>query len=77
MTRFDFAPGAETGWHMHGHGDAITAITVCHMALAEPDGATREVTVQPGESYACARGVSQYVINSGDAPMRFVEVELL
>lgn len=76
VTRFDFAPGAETGWHVHGHDYVITAITDCHMHLEEPEGARRDVTVAAGEAYARPKGVEHNVINAGDAPMRFVEVEL-
>ncbi len=38
VTRFDFVPGAETGWHRHGFDYVITAITDCHMLLEEPGG---------------------------------------
>ena len=76
VTRFDFAPGAETGWHRHGMDYVIVAITDCHMRLEEPGGQTREVTVAAGTSYAREEGVEHNVINAGDAPMSFVEVEL-
>ena len=76
VTRFDFAPGAETGWHVHGMNYVITAVTDCHMALEEPGGGTREVTVKAGEAYARDKGVAHNVVNAGDAPMSFVEVEL-
>lgn len=76
VTRFDFEPGAETGWHVHGFDYVITAITDCHMALEEPDGTTREITVFAGDSYRRDQGVEHNVINAGDAVMRFVEVEL-
>ncbi|MGP6089367.1 cupin domain-containing protein [Antarctobacter jejuensis] len=77
VTRFDFSPGAETGWHVHGHDYVITAITACHMLLEEPGGDSRTVTVQPGEAYARAKAVSHNVINAGTELMTFVEVELL
>ena len=76
VTRFDFAPGAETGWHRHGHDYVITAITDCHMLLEEPDGATRRVLVEAGSAYRRSEGVEHNVINDGAAPMRFVEMEL-
>lgn len=76
VTRFDFEPGQQTGWHVHGHDYVITAITDCHMALEEPGGTRREVTVKAGEAYSRARGVEHNVINAGSTPMRFVEVEL-
>ncbi len=41
VTRFDFAPGAETGWHEHGYDYVITAVTDCQMLLEEKGGASR------------------------------------
>ena len=76
VTRFDFAPGAETGWHVHGFDYVITALTECEMALEEPGGATRRVSVPAGSAYRREQGVEHNVINAGDAPMSFVEVEL-
>ncbi|MDU8927459.1 cupin domain-containing protein [Alisedimentitalea sp. MJ-SS2] len=76
VTRFDFAPGAETGWHRHGMDYVIVAITDCHMRLEEPGGAVREVVVPAGTSYARDEGVEHNVTNAGDMAMSFVEVEL-
>ena len=76
VTRFDFAPGAETGWHRHGFDYVITAVTDCHMLLEDPGGATRRVLVPAGMAYRRAEGVEHNVINDGDAVMTFVEVEL-
>jgi beta-alanine degradation protein BauB len=76
VTRFDFAPGAETGWHRHAHDYVITAITDCPMLLEEPGGGTRSVVVAAGTAYRRAKGVEHNVVNSGQQPMSFVEVEL-
>lgn len=76
VTRFDFAPGAETGWHRHGMDYVITAITDCAMRLEEPGGAVREVMVPAGAAYKRAAGVEHNVVNAGTGPMRFIEVEL-
>ncbi len=76
VTRFDFAPGAETGWHRHAMDYVITAVTDCHMRLELPDGTVNEVTVPAGTSYRRNQGVEHNVINAGDHPMSFVEVEL-
>ncbi|WP_372571133.1 cupin domain-containing protein [Ruegeria jejuensis] len=76
VTRFDFAPGAETGWHRHAMDYVITAITDCHMRLDLPDGSSTEVTVPAGTAYRRDAGVEHNVINAGDTPMLFVEVEL-
>jgi mannose-6-phosphate isomerase-like protein (cupin superfamily) len=76
VTRFDFAPRAETGWHRHGHDYVITAITDCHMLLEDPGGGTRQVLVPVGTAYRRSEGVEHNVVNDGTAPMSFVEVEL-
>ncbi len=76
VTRFDFAPGAETGWHRHAMDYVITAVSDCHMRLELPDGTTNEVTVPAGTAYRRDEGVEHNVINAGDTPMSFVEVEL-
>lgn len=76
VTRFDFAPGAETGWHRHMMDYVITTLTDCHMALEEPGGTTREVTIPAGTAYRRDMGVEHNVINAGPEPMSFVEVEL-
>lgn len=76
VTRFDFAPGAETGWHRHGYDYVITAVTDCHMLLEEPGGGTRKVLVPAGTAYRRQEGVEHNVVNDGDGVMSFVEVEL-
>lgn len=76
VTRFDFAAGAETGWHTHGLDYVITAVTDCEMLLEEPDDVSRHVTVPAGEAYRRDAGVAHNVVNAGTHPMRFVEVEI-
>ena len=77
VTRFDFAPGAETGWHVLGHDYVVTPVTRCEMRLEEPGGEGRSVTLDPGAAYRRDAGVEHNVINAGAEPMSFVEVELL
>lgn len=76
VTRFDFEPGQDTGWHVHGLDFVITTLTDCHMRLEHPDGETTEVTIPAGSAYRRERGVEHNVINAGDSPMAFIEVEL-
>lgn len=76
VTRFDFAAAAETGWHIHGHDYVIVTLTDCHMLLEEPGGTSRAVTIEAGTSYRREQGVEHNVINNGDNPMAFIEVEL-
>lgn len=76
VTRFDFEPGQQTGWHTHGFDYVITTLTDCHMRLELPDGETTEVTIPAGTAYRRNEGVEHNVINAGDAPMSFIEVEM-
>ena len=76
VTRFDFEPGAETGWHQHGMDYVITTLTDCTMLLEEPGGTSRTVEIAAGTSYARENGIEHNVINGGKTAMAFVEVEL-
>lgn len=76
VTRFDFAPGAETGWHRHEMDYVITTLTLCEMGLEDSQGDLHQVRVEAGTSYRRDAGVEHNVINCGVAPMSFVEVEL-
>jgi len=76
VTRFDFAPGEETGWHRHGYDYVITAVTDCHMLLEEPGGGSHKVLVPAGTAYRRMEGVEHNVVNDGAAVMTFIEVEL-
>ena len=77
VTRWDFAPGASTGWHRHGVPYVVVPLTECRFLLLEPGGAERRATMAPGAAYGRPEGVEHEVINGGDAPMSFVEMELL
>ncbi len=76
VTRFTFAQGAQTGWHTHAMDYVIMAVTECRMRLEAPDGEVRDVLVPAGGAYRRDVGVQHNVINAGDAPMIFVEVEI-
>ena len=76
ITRFDFDPGQETGWHVHEFDYVITAITDCFMLLQKPDGTQTISKVQAGNAYSRDAGVSHNVINQSEQKMSFVEVEL-
>ena len=72
----DLEPGQLGERHTHELDYVITPVTACKMLLEEPGGASREVALAPGDSYRRDAGVAHNVINAGQAPMTFVEVEL-
>lgn len=75
ITRFDFAAGAETGWHVHEFDYVIVALSDCRMTLEQSGGKTDTVTLPAGRSYHRPAGVTHNVVNGGTAPMAFVEIE--
>jgi len=75
VSRFDFAPGAETGWHVHGMDYVITTLTECVMLL-EMDEGNKEVDIAAHTVYGRVAGTKHNVVNRGTAPMAFIEVEL-
>ncbi|MGB1639275.1 MAG: cupin domain-containing protein [Paracoccaceae bacterium] len=77
ITRFDFNPGQETGWHVHEHNYVITAITDCFMVIQHPDGTQTRSEVQAGSVYSRASGVRHNVINDSNEQMSFIEIEII
>jgi mannose-6-phosphate isomerase-like protein (cupin superfamily) len=76
VTRYDFASGAETGWHKHALDYVIVPMTTCHFLLEEPDGGLRNVDMEAGAVYRRDAGVEHNVVNAGSGPMSFIEIEL-
>ena len=76
VTRFDFEPGQETGWHEHLFDYVITAITNCHMILENPDGSKSNTEIKKGNAYSREAGVRHNVINASEKLMTFIEIEL-
>jgi quercetin dioxygenase-like cupin family protein len=75
ITRWDFAPGAATGWHRHGWPYFVIMLTDGHMKL-EADGKVSEVHIPAGTAYQRDAGVEHDVMNASDKPMAFVEIEI-
>jgi quercetin dioxygenase-like cupin family protein len=76
VTRWTFAPGAETGWHRHELPYLVVPETHCSFLLEEPGGGERRIEQAAGAVYRRDAGVEHNVVNGGDAPMSFVEVEI-
>ena len=75
VTRFDFEPDQETGWHIHEYDYVIIAITDCFMMLQNPDGIETDSEVAAGNAYIRDAGVHHNVINKSDQKMSFIEIE--
>jgi beta-alanine degradation protein BauB len=76
VTEWRFAPGAETGEHVHAHDYVVVPLTSGTLRLEESTG-TREVRLESGASYARPAGIKHNVINVNAYEFRFVEIELL
>ena len=75
ITRWDFEPGAVTGWHRHGWPYLVVMLTDATMRIR--DGATEtEVSLVAGQSYRRPAGVEHDVMNGSAHPMAFVEIEI-
>lgn len=75
VTEWRFAPGAETGHHVHAHDYVVVPLTTGTLRLEEPEG-VRDVQLKAGVSYARPKGVAHNVINANAFEFRFVEIEL-
>jgi quercetin dioxygenase-like cupin family protein len=75
VTEWRFAPGAETGHHVHEHDYVVVPITTGTLRLVEPTG-IREVELKAGGSYARLAGVAHNVVNVNPFEFRFIEIEL-
>lgn len=74
VIRWDFAPGADTGHHVHGYGYVVVPMTDCHF-LIEEAGGERRVDMAAGAAYRRDAGVAHNVVNAGAEPMSFIEIE--
>jgi len=75
VTEWRFAPGADTGDHVHAHDYVVVPLTTGTLRLVEPTG-VRDVLLQAGASDAREAGVAHNVVNVNDFEFRFVEIEL-
>ena len=75
ITRWDFPPGAVTGWHRHGWPYFVVLLTASRMCIHDGEKET-ELSFPAGHSYMRPAGITYDVMNSSDAPMAFVEIEV-
>ena len=75
VTEWRLAPGAETGWHRHGHDYVVVCLTAGKL-LAETATENVETQLEFGQSYVRPLGVEHNIINPGVEEFAFVEVEL-
>jgi len=76
VTRWAFAPGAATGWHVHEMDYVITPVVGSNVTIVDADGKETAFVMEPGVSYFRNAGVAHDVINAGPGDLVFVETEL-
>lgn len=75
VTEWRFAPGAQTGHHVHAHDYVVVPMTTGILRLEEPDG-QRDAQLTAGVSYSRPAGVAHNVINANAFEFVFVEIEI-
>ena len=75
ITEWRFAPGAETGWHLHTMDYTVIYRTPAQLLIESKEGET-SVQMAEGQLYFRRAGVEHNVINSGETEVVFVETEL-
>jgi quercetin dioxygenase-like cupin family protein len=76
VVRWDFNPGAETGWHRHGFAYVVVPVGDGQLMLELPDGTTSAAALTAGQSYTRAAGVEHNVVNAGPNRLTFIETEI-
>lgn len=78
VTEWQFGPGAETGWHRHGHDYVIVPLCDGQLVLDLPGGQKATASLTQGVPYSRREGVEHNVTNGSDsAPLAFLEVEVV
>ena len=76
VTEWRFAPGAETGHHVHAYDYVVVPLTSGVLRLEDRDG-QRDAQLTSGLAYARQQGVAHNVINANEFEFRFLEIEML
>ncbi len=75
VTEWRFAPGAQTGWHRHGHDYVVVPQTTGQLLLETSNGENL-AELKTGLPYFRNEGVEHNVINANAFEFVFVEIEM-
>lgn len=75
ITRWDFEPGAVTGWHSHGWPYFVVMLTAGTLRIHDGK-AESDVPLAEGQAYMRPAGVEHDVMNGSPHPIAFVEIEV-
>lgn len=76
VTEWRFAPGAETGEHIHEMDYVVVPSGNGRLKLVSPQGEESFADLENGVSYFRKAGVHHNVINANTYEFAFVEIEL-
>jgi beta-alanine degradation protein BauB len=76
VTEWRFAPGAETGEHVHQLDYVVVPLATGRLKIVSPKGEESFAELTQGVSYARAAGVHHNVINANTFEYAFIEIEL-
>lgn len=76
VTEWRFAPGAETGFHVHEMDYVVVPSDDGRLKLVSPQGEESYADLKRGVSYFRKAGVHHNVINANDGEFAFAEIEL-
>jgi quercetin dioxygenase-like cupin family protein len=75
ITRWDFEPGAVTGWHEHGWPYFVVMLMAGTLRIHDGTNVT-DVPLAAGQAYGRPAGIRHDVMNGSDHPIAFVEIEI-
>lgn len=75
ITRWDFEPGAVTGWHSHGWPYFVVMLEAGTLRIDDGDSET-DVPLARGQAYMRPAGIEHDVMNGSTHPIAFVEIEV-
>lgn len=76
VTRYRFPPGSATGWHRHAFDYVVVPIVPGILTMVDREGNETRSTLRFGESYARPAGVEHDVVNTSEAEVAFIEIEM-
>lgn len=76
VTQWHFAPGAETGEHVHQLDYVVVPLATGRLKIVSPTGEESFAELTQGVSYARLAGVHHNVINANTFEYAFIEIEL-
>ncbi len=76
VTRWDFPPSTETGWHVHEFDYIVVPIISGELTITDPSGSIMPFEIKSGNSYNRRSGVEHNVQNLTNCETSFLEIEL-